>query len=63
MFTLNILIPYHNCLKNLTWSFNYLFINLKLPDERHLVMTQITLRSALCPHCLTRLRVNTVSAN
>ena len=63
MFTLNILTPYHICPKNITRSFIYLFIYLKLPDERHSLMTLITPRSALGPHCLLRLRVNTLSTN
>ena len=56
----NILTPYHTCPKNLTRSLNYLFIYLKLPDERHSVMI---LCSALGLHCLLRFWVNTVSAN
>ena len=63
MFTLNILTPYHTCPKNLTRSFIYLFTYLKLPDESHSVTTLLTPRSALGPHCMLRLRVNTVSAN
>ena len=63
MFTLNILTPYHTCPKHLTRSFNYMIIYLKLTDERHSVTTLITPRSALRPHCLLRLRVNTVSAH
>ena len=47
MFTQNILIPYHTCPKILIRSFIYLFIYQKLPDERHLVTTLITPRSAL----------------
>ena len=44
-------------------SFYYLFIYLKLPDERHSVTTLITPRSGLGPHCLLKLMVNAVSAN
>ena len=63
MLTLNILIPYHTCPKHLTRSFNYLFyLSPKLPNEKHLVTTLITPRSALGPSCLLRLLVNTVSA-
>ena len=63
MFTLNILTPYHTCSKNLTRSFNYLFMYLILLDERHSVTSLITPRSALGPHCVLRLQINTVSAN
>ena len=40
-------LPY--LLKNLTRSFNYLFIYLKLPDKRHSVKSLNTLHSALGP--------------
>ena len=43
MFTLNLLTPFHTAPS----SFIYLFIYLKLPDERYSVTTVITPRSAL----------------
>ena len=51
MFTQNILTPYHVCPKKSLRSFIYLFIHLKLPDERHSVTTLIIPRSTLGPHC------------
>ena len=63
IFTINILTSYHTCLKHFTRSFKYLFIYLILPDESHSVTILITPRSALGPHFLLRLRLNTISAN